>query len=550
MSPLRSRCLRRSAHLQASTQLSLMASPSKKSHSVAGGSGTPQVSQVHSNPTHKKSSHMKGSSAKKTMGNAAPTPGPSPNPPSLSNNAQSKVLQVYWEHVPARTDRLLDYLLKHPADYHVLFHDKHTGTSTSALPSDARPSGRSKKDVQAVIAKYVFKHDAVYGEAYKADPDKFQVCVGNRLGTLKTSYRKYHNRFKQSGEGIDPGDPRYANLLEAVTTEFPYFSDLNSLWHGNPSYDANLVSSAPNKNHAQDFLSAVGKKSRTKGAKSNIAAPLLTINNGEIDEDNQNDAEATNDVGLTSGEAVHGDNEQHVPDVDMGDEGEEYEEDDFNDHHQWEQTSLKAGDDVEMGSVRGQNMSPSPTPPPSRRPARTRSKFSLPQVARTPSGDARASFRNSSPYLRPPTSTSSVGAASSSVSSSGRKSGKLHTPWSNSSETSSTRGASGSAHVARRVKSELLGCISGLNDETESIIASLASGKTAQYQAKIDYAMQDRELDFRREMRDIERADAEVAHIRNQEAKKLDIELLEKEAETLRLKIQLAGLSRSNDLPV
>ncbi|KAF9230848.1 hypothetical protein BU15DRAFT_83105 [Melanogaster broomeanus] len=361
-------------------------------------------------------------------------------------------------------------------------------------------------------------HDSVYGEAYKANPDKFQVCVGNRLGTLKTSYRKYRNCFKQLGEGINPGDPRYANLLEAVTTEFPYFSDLDSLWHGNPSYDANLVSSAPNKNHAQDFLSA---------------PPPLTINDGEIDEDNQNDTEATNDVGLTSVEAVHGDNEQPpVPDVDMPDEGEEYEEDDFNDHHQWEQTSLKAGDDVEMGSVRGRNMSPSPTPPPSWPPARTRSKFSLPQVARTPSGDARASFHNSSPYLCPPTSTSSVGAVSSSVSSSGRKSGKLRTPWSNSSETSSTRGASGSAHVARRVKSELLGHISGLNDETESIITSSASGKTAWYQAKIDYAMQDRD-----------------AHSQSG-AKKLDIELLEKEAETLCLKIQLAGLSRSNDLLV
>ncbi|KAF9224951.1 hypothetical protein BS17DRAFT_766278 [Gyrodon lividus] len=213
-----------------------MASPSKKSCSVAGGSGTPQVSQVHSNPTHKKSSHMKGSSVKKTMGNTAPTPGPSPNPPSLSNNTQSKVLQVYWEHVPARTNHLLDYLLKHPANCNVLLHDKHTGTSTSVLSSDARPSDHSKKDVQAIIAKYVFKHDSVYGEAYKADPNKFQ---------------------------------------------------------------------------AENFLSQVSQSF-------------------------QNNAEATNDAGLTSG-VVHGDNEQPpVPDVDMGDKREEYEEGDFNNHHQWE----------------------------------------------------------------------------------------------------------------------------------------------------------------------------------------------------------------------
>ncbi|KAF9230417.1 hypothetical protein BU15DRAFT_69214 [Melanogaster broomeanus] len=128
-----------------------------------------------------------------------------------------------------------------------------------------------------------FEHDSVYSEAYKADPDKFQVCVGNRLGTLKASYRKYRNRFKQSGEGVDPGDPRYANLLEVVTTEFPYFSDLDSLWRGNPSYDANLISSAPNKNHAQDFLSSVGNKSlRVKGAKLNVAPPPSPRTMGEV----------------------------------------------------------------------------------------------------------------------------------------------------------------------------------------------------------------------------------------------------------------------------
>ncbi|KAF9228927.1 hypothetical protein BS17DRAFT_763578 [Gyrodon lividus] len=215
----------------------------------------------------------------------------------------------------------------------------------------------------------------------------------------------------------------------------------------------------------------------------------------------------------TSGEVDHGDTKQSpVPDVDIEDKGEEYEGDDFNNHHQWEQTSFdgtscgkcaagyQVGDDIEMGSVypistsRGQNISLSPTPPPS------------------------------------------------------HKSGKLHTPWSNSSETNLTRGASGSAYMARHVKSEVLGCILGLNNETESMIASLALEKTAQYQAKIDHTMQDRELNFRWETCDIEHADAEVAHIRNQEVKKLNIELLEKEAETLFLKIQLAGLTCTNDL--
>ncbi|KAF9219480.1 hypothetical protein BS17DRAFT_769963 [Gyrodon lividus] len=217
-------------------------------------------------------------------------------------------------------------------------------------------------------------------------------------------------------ESIDPGDPRYVNLL--------------------------------------GFLVSCGQKSLcTKGVKLNVAAPPLTANDGKVDKDNQNNAKATNNMEPTNGEVDHGDNKQSpVPDVDVGDKGEEYEGDNFNDHHQWEQMSFdgtscgkhaadyQAGDNVEMGSVREWNISPFPTPPPTLE-------------------------------------------------------------------------------------------------------------KTAWYQAKIDYTMQDMELDSRQETCDIEYTDAEVAHIWNQEAKKLNIKLLEKEAENLCIKIQLAGLTCTNDLP-
>jgi hypothetical protein len=123
-------------------------------------------------------------------------------------------------------------------------------------------------------------------------------------------------------------------------------------------------------------------------------------------------------------------------------------------------------------------------------------------------------------------------------------------PWSNTSDTSSTK--AGTTHVARCVKSELLGKISGFNEETDSILAASSSGKTTRYVAKMEYAIHDRELDFRREERDIQRVEAEAVHLRNQESKKLDIELkcaegenLDKELLNLQLKIKLTEMQKA-----
>ncbi|KAF9232058.1 hypothetical protein BU15DRAFT_18076, partial [Melanogaster broomeanus] len=109
------------------------------------------------------------------------------------------------------TDRLLSWLLERPADRAILFYDKASGESST--PTDARASGRHKKDIYPIIAKVLFENDPVYGSVYASQPEKFSSAVQSRLSTLKTKYRAQCDRFKATGAGIKPGEPAYQNLM-------------------------------------------------------------------------------------------------------------------------------------------------------------------------------------------------------------------------------------------------------------------------------------------------------------------------------------------------
>ncbi|KAF9230970.1 hypothetical protein BU15DRAFT_68731 [Melanogaster broomeanus] len=183
---------------------------------------------------------------------------------------------------------LMEYLLIHLVDCHVLFNDKHTGNTKKS-------SGHTKKDIQAVITKIIFEHDSAYAEAYQATPDKFQ----------------------QSGKGIVPSHPKYSNLLEIVNAKFPYYNDLHSLWEGNPSYNPDLVSSKPKKNHAEDFLSLVKMK---KAATTTSVTAIPTDNAAEVDEDPESDAPVGGDDGEEPEDGFGG-----TPDIHMDEEEEENE---------------------------------------------------------------------------------------------------------------------------------------------------------------------------------------------------------------------------------
>ena len=86
---------------------------------------------------------------------------------------------VQWDTDPTCTDKLVSWILNHPADCNILFHDRLSNSPTLTLSPEERPSGNNKKDITAVITKHIFKDDLAYSVLYPSDPGKFAFLVTN-----------------------------------------------------------------------------------------------------------------------------------------------------------------------------------------------------------------------------------------------------------------------------------------------------------------------------------------------------------------------------------
>ena len=87
---------------------------------------------------------------------------------------------VYWERYPHLTKKLLSWLWDNLADCAVLFNER---KDSNTQGSSAKPHGRHKKDINAVIARVIFHQDIVYGAVYNNGPEKFVSVVGSHLAT-------------------------------------------------------------------------------------------------------------------------------------------------------------------------------------------------------------------------------------------------------------------------------------------------------------------------------------------------------------------------------
>ncbi|KIO00026.1 hypothetical protein M404DRAFT_29854, partial [Pisolithus tinctorius Marx 270] len=288
-----------------------MASSSEQAH--RGGSDRPTGNSGSGRGSSGRSTRggTKGKNPASSSQRAVTTTGDAPTTEGL----QPK--NINWD-VP-RTDILVNWLLTHPANRRILFSDKIT---TVSPPSpDEGPVGHNKKEVQAIIAEVVFKNDPYYKDMYMAGPAKFQVSVGNRITTLKGSYRKCRARFKQSGEGIMPGHASYANLHQAVLNTLPWYDDLHSIWQGNPSFDSDPINSEPDKNRAEDFLAIVQNKSSGMQKTSDLGVGSPTAPADEGTPSNTGTEEMRGDQDLEDGEVDE--RMSHVGDL-VVNEGDEF----------------------------------------------------------------------------------------------------------------------------------------------------------------------------------------------------------------------------------
>jgi len=86
---------------------------------------------------------------------------------------------IQWDN--SHTDKLVNWLLTHPANSRILFSNKNTA-DLPPLPTE-QPLGHNKRDVQAIVSQAIFANDTEYQEMYAASPAKFQTSVGNRIAT-------------------------------------------------------------------------------------------------------------------------------------------------------------------------------------------------------------------------------------------------------------------------------------------------------------------------------------------------------------------------------
>ncbi|KAI6114204.1 hypothetical protein F5141DRAFT_1062682 [Pisolithus sp. B1] len=147
---------------------------------------------------------------------------------------------VHWEPYPQLTHDLLTWILQHLADCAIQFNE------TMDEEIQGKPHSQCKKDINAVIAETIFRHDRQYGESYAAHPAR-----------LKNKYHQHASKFKSTGKGISPDDPNHQNLHEKVLAEFPFWDECDQLWHGNPSYNARVFNATPGTNQTVDFLSII-----------------------------------------------------------------------------------------------------------------------------------------------------------------------------------------------------------------------------------------------------------------------------------------------------
>ncbi|KAG2046466.1 hypothetical protein BDR06DRAFT_977473 [Suillus hirtellus] len=125
-------------------------------------------------------------------------------------------------------------------------------------PVNDSPSGSDKGQICSVIAKLIFTNHPKYGHAYHDNQKKFCDTTNNRINNLRTKYKKMKARFGDTGAGMMPLDGMAAkNLLDSVLSEFLWYMDLDGIWHSNPSLAARTYSSKPGIDHAGSFYSLV-----------------------------------------------------------------------------------------------------------------------------------------------------------------------------------------------------------------------------------------------------------------------------------------------------
>ncbi|KAG0694850.1 hypothetical protein DFH29DRAFT_880411 [Suillus ampliporus] len=160
---------------------------------------------------------------------------------------------VHWTRPSdlCHTDTLVQHLVTHPLDARLIFYE---GKKTATSSNEEHPSGKDKGEIYRILAKLIFENDSEYSGAYAEDSKKFDIAVGNRIVSLKKSFKEQLDKFNKTGAGVTPLNENAAvNLHKQVLLEFPWYDQLHPFLFSNPTCGAKIFTSQLGVDHAGDF---------------------------------------------------------------------------------------------------------------------------------------------------------------------------------------------------------------------------------------------------------------------------------------------------------
>ncbi|KAG2029432.1 hypothetical protein BDR03DRAFT_1018407 [Suillus americanus] len=163
---------------------------------------------------------------------------PPPVPPARGKGKRTKggrdsapPSSISWQSVPQRTNRLVDFLLQHPADFAILFSSE--GKKAANCEAEGRTSGTGKNDIHSVLAGVVFSDD--------------------------------------------PHPPLSIIVNRKYDKEFPWYNQLYTIWGSHPAFAAKTSSLKPGVDHAGDLFSLTRPLGGSIGPTTSSSAGLYNI---------------------------------------------------------------------------------------------------------------------------------------------------------------------------------------------------------------------------------------------------------------------------------
>ncbi|KAG1728469.1 hypothetical protein EDD22DRAFT_1015896 [Suillus occidentalis] len=446
-------------------------------------------------------------------------------------------LTIQWQSDRALTDILVNHLTMHPADCRVLcYSDGKKAMSTV----DDGASGLDKGQVYTTLAKLIFTdHPSPRGK-----------------------YKKLKATFSSTGTGVMPdGGMQMKNLLDAALIELPWYTELDAIWHANPSMAAKTHSSKPGVNHAGTLFSLVklhdgaGPPTQFDATASSCIFPTLHQSNAAT-------------IWSCSRISLHPPYNwsPHLPGLLALDD-----DDDDNDDMDVQETSLgdtfhhlegDKGGDFSKATGKKRQLLSSPSPPPE-----PPEPFAMPAKSPASVYNSCSVFGSKKPssrdrHCRLP---SEVSVSTSAPSSTTRNTSSSDYLMSSTPHTSLPNSASGSKK--KKAKSDIMQHVDDVKDELASMQSDVMLRHDnkhhrflAKLEAKTEHTRDTKRYEWLHATHEHEALQATISHQHLQETRDTEIRLhetdirvyeahslvLDKEAKTLRLKIQFQQMMQGS----